>query len=390
MTPAFDLRLLSTPLPPVNLADCLRETGGVAADPQSPGTVYLGTWDHVQAAFSHPDLLREHPDHPVASAPISRVPSPGLIELDQTWPVFRDPPAHPPLRRALMAALTGALSPDRQERIAQAIQSHLRVLAAQSPFDAVELAHFVPSLAMTLLLGLDDPQEFQPLVVQMLRGDPTGFRTARLEVVDRLSDALSQQRQNRADTVLSRLDQALPDAPKATILSLALFLLTTGHGGVKDAIVNALWLAAQGLDGGALAQIRAPGAGAMAAFHETLRLLPPLRMVDRYVHGPIRLGPHQFNRGDRVYLMIGAALRDRLAFDDPDVFRLRPLAPKSLAFGLGPHACLGQHLAPWLWATTLGAVFAHGVPQQSGPTRWTEAPDESRLRALSLCLIAQP
>jgi len=50
-------------------------------------------------------------------------------------------------------------------------------------------------------------------------------------------------------------------------------------------------------------------------------------------------------RGSVLHLCIGAANRDPARWDDPDDSAIgRPLKP-SLAFGNGPHVCLGMHVA---------------------------------------------
>jgi cytochrome P450 len=49
--------------------------------------------------------------------------------------------------------------------------------------------------------------------------------------------------------------------------------------------------------------------------------------------------------GERVHCPLGAANRDPKYYPDPDEIRLdRELKPH-LAFGLGPHRCIGSHLA---------------------------------------------
>src|SRR5690606_10744553 len=53
-------------------------------------------------------------------------------------------------------------------------------------------------------------------------------------------------------------------------------------------------------------------------------------------------------KGDTVNCMLGAANRDPSVFDDPDEFRIHREFPRSkphLGFAVGPHNCLGLHLA---------------------------------------------
>ena len=52
------------------------------------------------------------------------------------------------------------------------------------------------------------------------------------------------------------------------------------------------------------------------------------------------------SKGDKVYLSYPAANRDPAVFDDPHRFDItRGNANKHLAFGTGPHVCLGARLA---------------------------------------------
>ena len=49
--------------------------------------------------------------------------------------------------------------------------------------------------------------------------------------------------------------------------------------------------------------------------------------------------------GDSASLMLGAGNVDLAEFDDPDAVQFDRSANRHLAFGGGPHRCLGSHLA---------------------------------------------
>ena len=50
--------------------------------------------------------------------------------------------------------------------------------------------------------------------------------------------------------------------------------------------------------------------------------------------------------GQRVFLILAAANRDPAVFDDPDAMRLdRDIRQRHIAFGYGPHFCMGAMLA---------------------------------------------
>jgi cytochrome P450 len=85
---------------------------------------------------------------------------------------------------------------------------------------------------------------------------------------------------------------------------------------------------------------------AAAAVEESLRFEPAAAMVDRYATRDIEVGGAAIRRGDLVVVSITAANRDPAAFHEPDRFDLaREDAKTHVAWGAGPHVCIGMHLA---------------------------------------------
>jgi cytochrome P450 len=68
-------------------------------------------------------------------------------------------------------------------------------------------------------------------------------------------------------------------------------------------------------------------------------------MVPRVIAQDCEMGGVSLSAGDSATLLIGAANVDAEEFDDPDEVRLDRGANRHLAFGGGPHRCLGSHLA---------------------------------------------
>ena len=95
-----------------------------------------------------------------------------------------------------------------------------------------------------------------------------------------------------------------------------------------------------------LASIRAdPVANSHRAFEEMLRYCGPAQWFMRAVHKPVEVAGVSMRPGQRVQLLIQSANRDPREFDDPDAFRWDRDIPRTLAFGHGPHFCIGVHLA---------------------------------------------
>jgi cytochrome P450 len=49
--------------------------------------------------------------------------------------------------------------------------------------------------------------------------------------------------------------------------------------------------------------------------------------------------------GERVLLLFGSANRDEAVFEDADAFHLDRRDGRHVAFGIGPHRCVGSNLA---------------------------------------------
>ncbi|MDQ1447291.1 MAG: hypothetical protein QOC79_262, partial [Actinomycetota bacterium] len=82
-----------------------------------------------------------------------------------------------------------------------------------------------------------------------------------------------------------------------------------------------------------------------AAIEELLRHQTPVMMVPRIVAQDCEIGGVSIEAGDGATLLLGAANVDAEEFDDPDDVRLDRESNRHLAFGGGPHRCLGSHLA---------------------------------------------
>jgi cytochrome P450 len=82
------------------------------------------------------------------------------------------------------------------------------------------------------------------------------------------------------------------------------------------------------------------------AVEESLRLEPAAAVVDRYATADVELAGAPIRRGELVRVSIAGANRDPAVFADPDRFDVRrENARQHLAFAVGPHVCIGMHLA---------------------------------------------
>jgi hypothetical protein len=81
------------------------------------------------------------------------------------------------------------------------------------------------------------------------------------------------------------------------------------------------------------------------AVDEFLRFESPVQGMERIVTEELTLGGATLQRGDKIFLMLGAANRDERVVENPDEFNVRRTPNPHLAFGWGGHFCLGAKLA---------------------------------------------
>jgi cytochrome P450 len=81
------------------------------------------------------------------------------------------------------------------------------------------------------------------------------------------------------------------------------------------------------------------------AVEEFLRLYPPATLLSRTATVDVEIAGHQFEKDDRVCVNYAAAARDPEVYDSPSDFEVSRDHSLSTVFGLGPHRCIGAHVA---------------------------------------------
>ncbi len=178
-----------------------------------------------------------------------------------------------------------------------------------------------------------------------------GRRTG-IELTDYFRDYLEERRRAPRDgDVISGFLTVEVDGQRLTgdeVLSMAMLMLLAGNETTTNLIVNLLRL----LDAhpGQAAKLRADPGLADAAVEETLRLRNSIRNIDRYALSEVEMRGVTIPAGGLCVLWLSAANRDPEVFPDPDAFLIDRYAPgtatpRHMAFGAGPHFCLGAPLA---------------------------------------------
>ncbi len=118
---------------------------------------------------------------------------------------------------------------------------------------------------------------------------------------------------------------------------------TAGHDTTSSSTSTAMWALAT--QPGLLQRLQADPTLIPAFIEEAVRWVTPVKTFMRSVAQDTELGGRQLKAGDWIMLCYASANRDETVFEDPFTFNIDRSPNKHLAFGFGPHVCLGQHLA---------------------------------------------
>ena len=127
------------------------------------------------------------------------------------------------------------------------------------------------------------------------------------------------------------------------VCSQCILLLGAGHITTMDQLGNTALALLR--DPEQLGRLRDNPALVRSATDEGLRYDGSVQLLQRVAREDLRLGGKATGEGELIYLSLGAANRDPEVFAEPDRFDVSRADNRHLAFGAGPHACLGMTLA---------------------------------------------
>ncbi|MFC3456340.1 cytochrome P450 [Amycolatopsis speibonae] len=198
---------------------------------------------------------------------------------------------------------------------------------------------------------------------------------AAAEMLEYVRDLGQRKRLAPGEDLISQLSTAGVSADDQC--SLVMLVLIAGQTATTQMITRGLCLLLTHPE--QLASVRADPALLPGAVEEILRHATPLRITSFRVSfsKPLRVGAVEIPAGEIVGCALPDANRDPARFPDPDTFDVHRTDNPHLAFGLGPHWCVGASLARLeakVAITVLLRRFRHvelAVPEEELPRLYT-------------------
>nr|AGS49844.1 putative cytochrome P450 hydroxylase [uncultured bacterium esnapd17] len=279
------------------------------------------------------------------------------IASDQMMP-DTDPPRHGQLRDPLNRALTRRAVETREDDMREIVRELLRPGLSGEPFDLAQAALMFPmaftgqimgmpeeswarmSRLTTMTIAYDDPEYAE--------GPPKStLRQAHHELFAFFRDEVERRdRDQPADDLIGILLSMDVDDNRLTDQQIILncySLLLGANVTTPHAVCTAVAMFAEHPEQFKL--LRESPELRDRAVDEILRWSSPASHFMRYATQDVELGGQQIRAGQPVSVWLGSANRDETAFDDPYRFDITRRPNRHVAFGIGPHYCIGSGLA---------------------------------------------
>lgn len=360
------------------------------------GAHLILSYEHAMAALRNPEWRSDPSNGPQLHNALA---VPGLDPALLSKSLLRsDAPVHTRLRSAVNRFFTPQAIRRIRERVVAILDGRFSSLAEGRPIELMsDLAYPVSLAAMVELfdVGLEGAEVLgaeTPTFARMLELDcPTSeldaIATAAMTAMLFLVPIVARRRLDPREDLLSALIHP-PDGGAALetdeVLTTCLLLLAAAHESAANLIGNgtlALFEHPEQLDRLA----RCPNL-LKQAVDELARYDSPVQVASRLALADLNLGETSVLEGQRALIVLGSANRDPSRFPDPDRLDLTRAGPRHLAFGHGPHFCVGAGLARLEARETFGRLAQSGVRPSTGC--WSYCRDDSqafrRLRSLDI------
>lgn len=326
----------------------MREVGPIMRNPSM-----LGAW---MVAAHEPALAVLNNHAAFSSARMSGMQD-RVNAFDAPTMLQSDPPDHERLRGVVARAFTPRSIASLEPRLRELTDEMLTPLRDGETYDVVEqLSYPLPVIAISELLGVstDDRASFRTWSNQLIAGSNEGASPEQLvtaqEGADHLKDYFRAEIASRrarpgADDLVARLIEAnegevLDDAE---LLASCVLLLVAGNETTTNLISN--MTLALGREPAQRARVVADPALIPTTVEEIMRFDSPVQATVRVTTADTTLAGQPLAADEMVMVMLAAANRDPLRFEDPERLDVGRAPNPHLGFGHGIHFCLGAALA---------------------------------------------
>jgi cytochrome P450 len=271
--------------------------------------------------------------------------------------IAADGPEHRRLRNALSPFFTRRATARWEKRVAEVVHDLVApMVAGNDSFDLIADFTTLPTLIVSEMLGVppdrfDDFQRWShDIVTNLAFGHEDAeslevLRRASTEINAYLREEIERHRREQPDDLLTTMLQleGKDSMSSAEIRSTAVLLLAAGYDTTAKTMANCLIALERNPEQRRL--VAEDLSLVPAAIEESLRWFGPVQWIPRRAVAGTIIDGMEVAAGENVFTFVAAANRDPRRWAEPEKFDVRREVKSHLAFGYGPHLCLGAPLA---------------------------------------------
>ncbi|MFH8403849.1 cytochrome P450 [Streptomyces sp. NPDC018019] len=308
---------------------------------------FVSRYDDVRAVIGDPRLVRPSVSGWSFLPEEDRPDGPELITMMEM-----DGPRHTALRRALSGAFSARSVRRRLPRIRRSAEQLLDAFAAGGPPGDLVAGYTEPFplrvVCESVGIPYEDRDSYLPLADAALGALLTLEEARRATPLLReyVRSLIVRKQRTPADDILSALTRRCDrgELDEESVLSFGLSMLVAGYRTttmfLSDAVVALLTEPEQ------YARLRDDRGLLPGAVEEFLRYVPVMNgVVVLQATEDLELGGQTVRAGEAVFPALASANRDEAVFTEPEKLDLCRRPNPHIAFGRGPHNCIGAHLA---------------------------------------------
>jgi cytochrome P450 len=334
--------------PAVRIPQMLREAPPIFWTPRNGGMWVIQGYEELLGAYRETTIFSS--EFMTREQMKMMMPS-GMPRIPQARPINLDPPEHTKYRAPLQKTFSPKSALALKDDIRKLMNELIDAVAPQGTCNYVTaVAEHLPVQVFIKMFGLplERAAEYRQLAKEHIAGigaDPASMAQKSLRLVDVMKGTIEARQQQPREDILSLLWQARVDDQPTTMEVMEDYAVLLFVAGL-DTVVNGMGLVMRHLatDPELQQALRDDPKQIVEAVEEMLRryaFTVPVRRVARDAD----FEGVAFRADERVLMYDPAANVDPRKFDHAERVDVGREEKVHIAFGAGPHRCLGSHLA---------------------------------------------
>jgi cytochrome P450 len=265
-----------------------------------------------------------------------------------------DPPRHRVIRAPSMHLLSMQVLARHEARIKTRVRDIVAAAVAEDQTDFARLATTIPMAVTGDIIGIAE-KDWADVARWTIAGlapddpyytagmDRSTLQVAHIYLFTVLTELIADRREQPADDLISLLVSLDIDGHPATdedVLVNCYSFIMGATPTIPQAASHLLLVLLQ--QPGLWRELRDDPAMLPTVVEEALRWSSPINHLLRKTTEEVKLGDEILPAGSLVAAWLGSANRDEAVFADPYVFDPRRTPNPHIAFGVGPHRCIGN------------------------------------------------